>query len=211
MNTTSLPSEAMQPQQTGMSTGAKMLLALLAIIVIFSACAMLFAFSLAGAIGFTAARTVETDAADVARVASEISEFDLPTGFDEQYAISGFGFSMVGYNGDDHRSHIMLAQIPSWVRIDREALEREVRESAEGRSRTFDQDYRFEVVEERTVTIRGDEQPMTIGEGTNSEGESYHEIVVPFEGEDGQALLVIVEPTATWDQAKWDAFIASVR
>jgi hypothetical protein len=105
----------------------------------------------------------------------------------------------------------MLVQIPSWVRVDRADIERQAREAARGRTQTWDNDYRFEIVGEQPATLRGKEVTITIGEGTNHEGDLYREIIAPFDGNAGQALLIIVEPVASWDQAKIDAFIASIR
>jgi hypothetical protein len=211
MDTASVPGQPLQPQPQGMSTAAKFFLALLVIVGMFAAFATLFAFVIAGAIGFGIARSVHTDLVGVATVASDIAAFDLPAGYGDAWSISGFGFSAVGYDGTNGNSHIMLAQIPSWVRVDRADIERQAREAARGRSQTWDRDYRFEVVGEQQAVLRGQEVTITIGEGTNHEGDLYREIIAPFDGNEGQALLIIVEPAATWDQAKIDAFLDSIR
>jgi hypothetical protein len=181
------------------------------LVVLLAVCAIFFVFTLAGVIGFGVARSVDTEPAQVAQTASEIALFDLPGDYDERFAINALGFSMVGYDGADGHSHIMLAQIPGWVHVDRVELERQAREAARGQSNRWNADYRFEIIGEETTTIRGEEVTMTTGEGTSSEGISYREIIVPFEGKGGQALLILVEPVEAWDQARIDTFLASIR
>jgi hypothetical protein len=92
MDTTSLPGQPMQPQQHGLSMTAKFFLALLVLVSMVGAFATLFAFVLVGAIGLGIARSVHTDEAGVATVASGIAAFELPAGYGDAWSIDGFGF-----------------------------------------------------------------------------------------------------------------------
>lgn len=211
MSTAPLPGGTMQPERTGMSPGAKVVFALIIAALVFGLCTIVLAFSLASAIGFGIARSVASSMDDVPAVAGSIADFDLPAGYGDDYAINMLGFSIVGYNSEDDHSHIILAQLPSWVRVDTDDLERQAREAATSQGRNFDQYYRFETVGEEPTTIRVQETTMTIGEGISSDGTAYREIVAPFSGRGGQAVLIVIEPAATWDQTKIDTFIASIR
>jgi hypothetical protein len=66
------------------------------------------------------------------------------------------------------------------------------------------------VVETRPATGRGQETTLVINEGVNSEGVSYRQVTVAFQGS-GPALLVISEPVTRWSQETVETFIASIR
>ena len=69
---------------------------------------------------------------------------------------------------------------------------------------------RVTVIETRSVWVRGQETTLVISDCINSEGISYRQAAVAFQGNGGPALLVFSEPIETWDQAILDAFIASI-
>jgi hypothetical protein len=66
------------------------------------------------------------------------------------------------------------------------------------------------VVETRPATVRGQETTLVINEGVNSEGVSYRQVTVAFQGS-GPALLVISEPVTRWSQETVETFIAFIR
>ncbi len=67
------------------------------------------------------------------------------------------------------------------------------------------------VVEERTVTIRDEETTIVVGEGTNSEGEPYRQASARFAGRASPALMVFIEPVATWEWGRVEALLESIR
>ena len=69
---------------------------------------------------------------------------------------------------------------------------------------------RVNIVETRTVTMRGKEVPMVVGEGINSENQDFREVTALFEGRGGPALVSIISPVDQWDWETVDAFIASI-
>ena len=66
------------------------------------------------------------------------------------------------------------------------------------------------VIENRPVTLRGQEVTLIVSEGVNSENVSYRQISVAFEGKGGPALLLFSESVEAWDQAAVDEFLASI-
>jgi hypothetical protein len=66
------------------------------------------------------------------------------------------------------------------------------------------------VVESYPATVRGQETTLVVNEGVNSEGVSYRQVTVAFQGS-GPALLVISEPVTRWSQETVETFIASIR
>jgi hypothetical protein len=51
---------------------------------------------------------------------------------------------------------------------------------------------------------------MVISDGVTSEGETYRQVMIAFEGNGGPALVMLSEPVARWNQEQVDAFIASI-
>lgn len=66
------------------------------------------------------------------------------------------------------------------------------------------------VIETCYVIVRGQEKALVMSEGINSEGKSYRQVTVAFQGKGGPALLVLSEPVESWNQGSLDAFIASI-
>ena len=67
------------------------------------------------------------------------------------------------------------------------------------------------VSESRAVTVRDQETTLVISEGINSEGQTYRQAMVTFQGNGGPALLVFSESTEKWDQTELDNLLASIQ
>ncbi len=70
---------------------------------------------------------------------------------------------------------------------------------------------RLRVVGTRQASIRGEGVTLTVRQGLSSDRQSYREESAVFQGEKGLALLSIAGPAASWDEAKVDALVASIR
>lgn len=160
-------------------------------------------------IALSACSTVEVINDDHQRVtsaASEIADFDLPTGYGADFSARLMGYTVAAFNPGDGYSHLYLIQ--SEDEADGEELAQMLDELAPGAS---DPQTRMTVVEIRPVTVRGQETTLVISEGVNSEGVAYRQAIVVFQGKGGPALLVLSEPVTRWNQETMDAFIASIR
>lgn len=148
---------------------------------------------------------------EVARIASEIADFDLPEGYDTQYGMKIATFSMVQYATRNEDSYIFLTQFPAGTSINVDEMMRQVRDGAHNpNSRWYNVD--AELVEQKPVTIRGQETTLSISEGTNDQGELYRMANVTFQGRgEGPILVMFIGPAEQWDTEMVEDFISSIR
>jgi hypothetical protein len=155
-----------------------------------------------------ACTTIETtdDPQLTQETAAEISDFDLPPGYEPEFSTKMLGYTLVTYKGESDPSHLYLIQ--SEKESDGEELAKMLAQLSPGSS---DPNTRMTVVENRPATVLGQEVTLIISEGVNSENLSYRQISVAFEGKGGPALLLFSETIENWDQAAVDEFLASIR
>jgi len=67
------------------------------------------------------------------------------------------------------------------------------------------------VVEQRSLTIRGQPVTLTISEGPKWGDELVRQGSVLFTGKEGPTLLTLPTPVPTWDDAAVDSFLTSIR
>jgi len=70
---------------------------------------------------------------------------------------------------------------------------------------------RAKVVEEKPVTIRGQETMLTTSEGISSDGTPYRTAIATFQGRGGPAFVMIAGTLDEWDTAMVENFIASIQ
>ena len=148
---------------------------------------------------------------EVARIASEIADFDLPEGYDTQYGMKIATFSMVQFATRNEENYIFLTQFPAGTSINVDEMMRQVRDGARNpNSRWYNVD--AELVEQKPVTIRGQESTLSISEGTNDQGELYRMANVTFQGRgEGPTLVMFIGPAEQWDTEMVEDFISSIR
>ena len=61
-----------------------------------------------------------------------------------------------------------------------------------------------------TAHLRQGTAPVLVGEGINSQKQSYREVTALFQGRGGPALVSISSPASQWDWEQVDLFLASV-
>jgi hypothetical protein len=152
--------------------------------------------------------TVEmsSSADKVANAASAIADFEPPAGYSSDFTATLMGYTVAAYNPGDGHSHLYLVQ--SEEESDAEKLAQMLAELVPGSS---DPNTRLTVIENRPVTLRGQETTLVISDGVDSQGETYRQVTAAFQGKGGPALLVLSEPIESWDQSEVDAFIASIQ
>ena len=153
----------------------------------------------------TSNTAVQTAFDQVANAAAEIADFDLPAGYRPEFSASLEGYTLVSYNPGDGHSHLYLIQ--SEKESDGEKLGSMMDQIAPG---SYDPQTRMAIIETRPVTVRKQEVTLVISEGVTSEGETYRQVMVPFQGKGGPALVTLSEPVERWSQESVDAFIASI-
>ena len=148
---------------------------------------------------------------EVARIASEIADFDLPEGYDTQYGMKIATFSMVQFATQNEENYIFLTQFPAGTSINVDEMMRQVRDGARNpNSRWYNVD--AELVEQKPVTIRGQKSTLSISDGTNDQGELYRMANVTFQGRgEGPTLVMFIGPAEQWDTEIVEDFISSIR
>jgi hypothetical protein len=149
---------------------------------------------------------MNTKSDDVAKAAASIAEFALPANYAPEFTAQLGGYTAVAYNPGDGHSHLYLIQ--SDKEADREKLAQALTDLVPGSS---DPNTRLTVVENRATTIRGEAATVVISDGVNHDGNTYRQVTVAFQGKGGPALLVLSEPSESWDQSIVDALLASIQ
>lgn len=149
---------------------------------------------------------IKSDAEKISEAASNIADFSLPVGYSPEFTAHLAGYTAVAYNPGDGHSHLYLIQ--SEKETDKEELAKTLANLVPGSS---DRNTRLTVIENRATTIRGQDATVVVSEGVNSEGSTYRQITVAFQGKGGPALLVLSEPTERWDNSTVDALLASIQ
>ncbi len=145
-----------------------------------------------------------TDAEHVTRLAHRIADFDLPAGFQADYAAEMLGYTVAAYRSGD--AHLTLLQAPSGVMPDEKSIQGYGTNENTG---IVWRDESLVIAYERVV--RDHPAQMTITDRTNGSGQRYRSLNLVFQGQHGTALLVINQPVAQWDEAAIEALIASIR
>lgn len=146
---------------------------------------------------------------EAVRIGSEIADFEIPQGFDSPYGVHFGDVNMVGYTSQTEKSHILLAQFPEGTRINIDEMLRNISEGTGDPNSVW---YKTEttLIEERPVTIRGQETTLSISEGTSSEGVTYRTATANFQGNGGPALVMVAAPIDEWNIEMVERFISSM-
>lgn len=147
---------------------------------------------------------------EVMRIGLEIADFDVPEGFDSPYGVHFGDMTSIGYVSQSKNTHILLTQLPEGTHVDvDEVLKLLSQYSNDPNNRWLDA--QATLIEERPVTIRGQEVTLSISEGTSSDGTTFRSATATFQGRGGPSLLVIAGPIEEWDIEMVEAFIASMQ
>ena len=147
-----------------------------------------------------------TDRQRVQSAAAQIADFDLPAGYQPDYAVAVLGYSIVAYKSADESGHLAFVQAPEGIIPDGTVL-------AGHRANTGRDDVWSDVAVVSTTrqTVRDQSVTATVSEGYNGKGVRVRSLNMVFAGRTGPTLLVITQPAAKWDAAAIDMFIASIR
>ncbi|MBK8030746.1 MAG: hypothetical protein IPO91_07275 [Chloroflexi bacterium] len=146
-----------------------------------------------------------TDSHHVNDLAQHIANFDLPAGYEPDYAVELLGYTVVAYRGTDEYAHLSFLQAPPGVIPNDAALEGYI---PDDRAKTRWNEPTLVRTEQRT--IRDQVATLTVSDRTNSEGRRYRSLNLVFQGREGTALIVINQPVSSWDENQIETFIASI-
>lgn len=143
------------------------------------------------------------------RLGSEIADFKVPEGFGTPYSIHFGDMTLIGYKSLSERSHLVLAQFPQGTSLNVDEMLRIMREGSNN-PKSIWHNTEMELVEQKSINIRGEECMLNISEGTSSDGGEFRSATAKFEGRGGPSLLMIAGPVDEWDTDMMEEFISSL-
>ncbi|PKO13816.1 MAG: hypothetical protein CVU39_17475 [Chloroflexi bacterium HGW-Chloroflexi-10] len=167
---------------------------------------LIISLSLLSLIACNPLQSFNLDSDQVVENAADITDFDLPEGYQPDFSVNVNGYRIAAFNPGDGISHIYFLQ--SENEVDEETLQKALDKLVPG---TKDRESRMKVLETYAMVIRGEDTTVIINEGINSENVKYRQAMAAFPGKLGPAMIVISEPTSTWDQEKINVFLESIR
>lgn len=179
--------------------------------------AILFCLCSVG-VAFLAFRTVFEKAKDaiitepgqISSVADKIATYEIPQGYSEQMAMD-FGIYrivMIAPADTTDKPMIMLMSYNS-TGVSPEQMQQEMQRSLEQQS--GQPGVTWTTVDERTMSIRGQEVLVTEREGRSNNGFALRQMVTAFEGESGTVLIMIQGNAASWDEKLVNEFLTSIQ
>jgi hypothetical protein len=151
---------------------------------------------------------VKTDPTQIASVAGGIAEFDVPTGYEVELAMSFLNYETVTIMPADGGGSmsITLVQMTGVSNLTDEQMQQALEQQGGQKSANMS------VVEQRTETIRGEEVIVTVSEGSATGTDvRLRQWMAVFKGNKGPVVLLIQGSTADWDEDLVADFIASIR
>ncbi len=146
-----------------------------------------------------------TDSDHVETIAHRIADFDLPEGYQTDYAVDMLDYTIAAYKSDDEQTHLVFVQAPSGI-IPNESV---IAGYIPNTSRHADW-HAATVLTTEQRTIRNQPATLTISERTNGEGQRYRSVNLVFSGREGTALFIFNQPVTQWDDESVDTFIQSI-
>lgn len=197
-----------------MDKTTKTILIILGSLLVLCACAVSAAFgtglwSLAKYNQWTDTSTTR-NFSEVAKFSQEIAVFTLPDRFGSPYGMHVGEITSVGFSSPSKNTHILLTQFPEGTSINTEELLKQISQYSMNPDSGWNNAH-MTVIEEKPVTIRGQESILSISEGTSSDGTTYRSAITTFDGNKGPAMMVIAGPLEEWDRQLVDEFIASIQ
>jgi len=157
-----------------------------------------------------AERSVSEEPQVAVRFGSEIADFEVPEGFASPYGVHFGNITLVGYKSASEKSLLLLAQFPKGTSINVDEMLRIIEEGSGDPNSIW---YKTEttIIEQKAVTIRGQECNLSISEGTSSDGVEFRMATAKFEGRGGPSLAIIAGPIDEWDIEMVENFISSIK
>lgn len=144
------------------------------------------------------------------QLGSEIADFELPDGFGAPYSMHFADVTLIGYKSPSERSHLVLAQFPQGTSINLDEMLRIIRDGSNDPNSIW-YNTETELVEQKPVTIRGNECMLNISEGISRNGVEFRMVTAKFEGRGGPTLVMIAGPLDEWDDVTVEVFIESIQ
>ena len=144
------------------------------------------------------------------RVGAEIADYEVPEGFGSPVSVHMGDMTMIRYAPQNEMSYILLAQFHEGTSVN---VEKMLELMEEGTSDPNNVWYSTDtkIIEQKPVTICGQETMLNISDGTSLQELSYRYATARFEGRGGPALVMVASPVGEWDMGTVDDFISSIQ
>jgi len=178
---------------------------------LFCLCAAAFAVVIFIRMGQQVQQGMKADPQAAAETAHSIADYELPEGYQEEFAMNILTTSMVFISSQESGSYsleptIMLAQFRTMG--NEEQAKEQMRQSFERQMGS--RNVVMKLVETRKMTIRGEETDVAYYEGTADNGTALRQVITTFPGKKGIAMLMITGPSEYWDEEAINTFIESI-
>jgi hypothetical protein len=168
-----------------------------------------FAFRMVGK-SFGEKIQASNDPAQIATVADKIAKFEPPAGYTEQMGVDLGFYRMLALVPDDtSKPMIMLLGYNQSMGADSQQMQDQMQRSLEQQTGT--PGVSWTTVDERTMTIRGQQVQVTVREGKAEGGFAMRQLFTIFEGENGTVMVMAQGDSASWDEEAIDQFLASIQ
>jgi hypothetical protein len=179
--------------------------------VLFCICVCGVAFVAFRKFGEQISRQIENsdNPAQVESVRSKIASYNVPPGYTEQMALELGMYRMLALVPDDPaKPLIMLMGYNQGLGVDSQQMQQQLQRSLEQQANT--PGLTWTTVEERAMTIRGQEILVVVREGATEDGLTMRQMMLAFEGENGTVIVMAQGDAANWDQGLLDDFLESI-
>lgn len=151
--------------------------------------------------------STNSNPAEVKVAASEIADVTLPDDFTPQSSMGLLGFKVAVFQSNTRGAGIVLIELPVVKEINADTI----RQLEQGAQSSSGQLRDVKTLEERDLTVRGKPAKMFLREGVDEDGVTMRQMIVPFQGKSGAALLMIIGHADNWDQAAYDKVVSTIR
>lgn len=192
-------------KKPGMSTAAKVIIGIVVAGVVGVAVCC-------GGFIWWASNIMTQDPQEIREITGTIASIDVPEGWEPVVGMEmsmGIQMQMAAYAPDPTQQKRMLMlmqmQMEGATEEDMEfQMEMQLQQQNIGEPISIDS------TETRTFTIDGREREFSFAVGTNSSGETMHQVTGLFTGKNGTAMLKFVEDDDNWDEGAVTRMIESI-
>jgi hypothetical protein len=146
---------------------------------------------------------------EVAQIARNMVDYNLPPDYQAQFGMSFFGFNMAAFGPADESTMIMVMQFPAGLELDQVEMERQMQQALQ--RQMGQQELKLAVVDQISTIIRDQEVSLTVQEGTAGDGRPVRQMSGVFQGKQGLVMLMVIGSPENWNQQAIDAFITSLQ
>jgi hypothetical protein len=156
-----------------------------------------------------AKESIVTDPQEMSTVGQKIAKYTLPSGYSEQMAMDFGLYRIVMISSGSLDSPIIMLMSFNASNANPEQMQQQLQQSFE--QQTGSGGITWTTVDERTVTVRGQDVKLVVREGTDTQGNVMRQAVTTFQGETDQVVVMFQGTASMWDDELIDQFLTSIQ